>query len=57
MAVEREGGSSILEVVSNQGKFIFTANFSQKEIRCGGREKERDRGVRTSGGLLSRKRD
>lgn len=27
--------------MSNQVKFIYMAHFSQKEIRCGGRERER----------------
>lgn len=48
-------------VVSHQVKFIYIAHFSLKEIRCGGREREREgdeqRNVRTSGGLLGRKGD
>lgn len=46
-------------VVSNQDKCIYIAHFSQKEIRCGAERERGDeqRDVRTSGALLSRKRD
>lgn len=43
----------------NQVKFIYIAHFSRKEIKSEGRERERrdeQSDVRTSGGLLSRKR-
>lgn len=32
-------------MVSNQVKIIYIAHFLLKEIRCGGRERERDEGA------------